>query len=100
MNNLKIVFALFIIGIFAITVYYFYPEKGLPNNKNITKILLIKHKRLLYVYSDGTLLKSYKVSLGFNPVGKKQFEGDGKTPEGNYIINDKNANSKCYLNLT
>ena len=45
------------------------------------------------------LLKTYPVALGFNPVGHKQFEGDGKTPEGHYIINDRNPNSGYHKNL-
>jgi murein L,D-transpeptidase YafK len=27
------------------------------------------------------------------------YEGDGKTPEGNYFITNKNFNSKYYLSL-
>jgi len=37
--------------------------------------------------------------LGRNPVGHKEFEGDKKTPEGIYTINDKNPNSGYYKNL-
>ncbi|MDO1509759.1 MULTISPECIES: hypothetical protein [unclassified Neisseria] len=35
-------------------------------------------------------MKIYPVSLGFNPVGRKQFEGDGKTPESIYRTNKRN----------
>ena len=51
------------------------------------------------VYAGNTLLKTYSISLGKNPVGDKAFEGDNKTPEGAYMINDKNPNSVCYKNL-
>lgn len=44
-------------------------------------------------------MKSYKIALGKNPVGDKQFEGDDKTPEGLYYINDKNPNSGYHKNL-
>jgi murein L,D-transpeptidase YafK len=37
--------------------------------------------------------------LGFNPEGDKKWEGDGKTPEGLYRINDKNPNSHFHRNL-
>ena len=30
---------------------------------------------------------------------KREFQGDGKTPEGTYYINDKNPNSIAYKNL-
>ena len=48
---------------------------------------------------QGTLQQTYKISLGKNPVGHKQFEGDCKTPEGWYQINDKNPKSGFYKNL-
>ena len=51
------------------------------------------------VYSGDKLLKVYRVALGKNPIGHKEFEGDMKTPEGNYIINDKNPHSSYYKNL-
>lgn len=53
----------------------------------------------MHVYSANEILKSYPIALGFNPIGHKQFEGDGKTPEGVYTINDKNPNSAYFLNL-
>ena len=50
-------------------------------------------------YSNGQLIKTYKISLGKNPIGDKEFEGDKKTPEGIYFINAKNPNSGYYKNL-
>ncbi|MFA6979976.1 MAG: L,D-transpeptidase family protein [Ignavibacteriaceae bacterium] len=79
--------------------YYFMPEKKLDTSKKIDKILVVKSKRLLTVFSKGEVLKSYKISLGGVPIGKKEFEGDKKTPEGIYTINDKNPNSDYHLNL-
>lgn len=46
---------------------------------------------------DGEIIKSYKVSLGKNPVGPKVQEGDQKTPEGSYVLNSRKQNSKYYL---
>ena len=45
------------------------------------------------------LIRAYRIRLGFNPKGKKQKEGDGKTPEGKYHITHRNPNSKFYLSL-
>ena len=85
-----------IIGIIA---FYFYPEKELPKDTSIDSIVVYKSKKRLYAYADGKLIKTYKISLGRNPIGKKVYEGDNKTPEGIYIINDKNPNSGFYKNL-
>lgn len=62
-------------------------------------IIVYKSKRQLLVFSKGELLKTYKISLGKNPIGDKEFEGDKKTPEGVYSIIDKNTNSRFYKNL-
>ena len=53
----------------------------------------------MYVYKSHILLKSYHISLGFTPVGPKQFQGDGKTPEGIYFISDKNQFSQYHKSL-
>lgn len=68
-------------------------------NTKIDLIVVEKAKRTLSIYDNGTLVKSYKISLGKNPVGHKQFEGDSKTPEGIYYIDGKNPKSKYFLNL-
>jgi hypothetical protein len=53
--------------------------------------LLVAHKsaRRLMLYADGELAACWPIGLGFTPVGPKQVEGDGKTPEGWYRTSDK-----------
>ena len=62
-------------------------------------IKLEKSKRLLTLFSKGKELKVYRVSLGPVPVGKKEKQGDYKTPEGKYIIDYKNPQSQYHLSL-
>lgn len=83
----------------GLTVYYFYPETKLPADAQIDKLVVYKSKRQLQAYSNGQLLKTYKISLGGQPIGDKEFQGDKKTPEGLYIINNKNPNSGYHKNL-
>ena len=45
------------------------------------------------------ILKKYKVALGTQPMGAKERQGDHRTPEGNYIVDGKNANSRFYRAL-
>ena len=44
-------------------------------------------------------LRTYRIALGREPVGAKRQEGDGRTPEGRYTIDYRNANSKFHLSL-
>lgn len=73
--------------------------KPLAKNTVINKLIVYKSKRQLHAYYNDTHLKTYLIALGFNPIGHKQFEGDGKTPEGIYYINERNPNSAYHKNL-
>ncbi|AND68306.1 hypothetical protein ATSB10_08520 [Dyella thiooxydans] len=58
-----------------------------------TRVVLIKHTRTLRLYDGQRLLGTYRVALGSRPKGAKQREGDGRTPEGHYLLDRKNAHS-------
>jgi len=45
------------------------------------------------------VLKAYAIDLGFQPRGAKRVEGDGKTPEGSYVIDRRNPKSRYHLSL-
>ncbi|RDI12113.1 murein L,D-transpeptidase family protein [Flavobacterium sp. AG291] len=89
---------LFLIS-FGFVVWYWYPPAELPKGTIIDKLVVRKSERKMEVYSEGNLIKTYDIALGKDPVGHKQFEGDNKTPEGIYIINDRNPRSAYYKNL-
>lgn len=97
--NLRILF-LFIL-ILSFMVYIFYPYSPLPSSIKIEKLVVNKSARKLIVISNGYMAKSYTIALGDNPIGHKEMEGDEKTPEGLYFINDKRGigQSGFYKNL-
>lgn len=63
------------------------------------KIVVTKSQRRLELYSDGTVVRTYKVGLGLNPVPDKVRQGDRATPEGEFYIFTKNDKSAFYLSL-
>jgi len=63
------------------------------------KILIEKKKRRLTLISKGEVLKTYKIALGGNPIGPKERQGDNRTPEGTYIIDSRNKDSRYHLSL-
>ena len=69
------------------------PEMSLPS------LVITKKDRKLEVFDGEKLIKTFKISLGFTPVGDKEREGDGKTPEGEFYIYTKNRKSQFYLSL-
>jgi len=62
-------------------------------------IIVLKSKRTMTLMNGDKTLKTYLVALGGNPVGAKERHGDHKTPEGNYLIDQKNAHSQFHLSL-
>jgi tetratricopeptide (TPR) repeat protein len=63
------------------------------------RILIEKKARRLTLLSKGEVLKTYKIALGGNPNGPKERQGDNKTPEGTYIIDSRNKDSRYHLSL-
>jgi len=65
----------------------------------VTRVQVFKARREMQLLHHRTLLRSYDFELGFNPVGHKVHEGDGRTPEGAYLIDRRNPNSSFHLSL-
>src|SRR3954452_17409326 len=71
--------------------------KGKPLHAD--QILVEKAQRRLTLLWHGAAVKSYRVALGRAPVGRKQCEGDDRTPEGTYRIDSRNAWSAYHRSL-
>lgn len=69
------------------------------NGSQADFILVEKSDRLLTLFTNDKILKTYKVALGRNPEGPKLIEGDMRTPEGFYIIDSRNPDSSYHLSL-
>lgn len=69
------------------------------NGPEVTRVQVFKEARTLQLLHNDQLLKSYQFELGFAPVGDKFVEGDGRTPEGAYLIDAKNPDSLYHLSL-
>ena len=98
---MKILFIIFFIAGLILNVFSgsnFQTSEPLPKMEK-PHILIKKNKRQLQVFDGEKLVKTYKIALGFAPVGDKEIEGDGRTPEGEFYIFTKNPNSKFYLSL-
>jgi murein L,D-transpeptidase YafK len=63
------------------------------------KILVVKSERRLYLFQGLEVLRSYRVSLGLNPRGHKEREGDYRTPEGLYRLTKRNSRSAFFLSI-
>lgn len=60
------------------------------------KVLVQKAQKKLQLLHGGNVIKEYPIALGKNPVGHKKEEGDGRTPEGKYVLDWRKKDSKYY----
>ena len=63
------------------------------------RVIVTKTERRLYLLRDGEILHSYRVALGRVPKGTKIYQGDGRTPEGDYTLTEFNAGSRFYRSI-
>jgi len=62
-------------------------------------VVVFKSQRVLELLRDGVVLKSYRIALGRHPIGPKTRLGDGKTPEGSYVIDGRLVRTPYHLAL-
>ena len=63
------------------------------------EVLVIKSQRKMFLLAGGKVLKQYPVMLGLQPVGHKLEKGDNRTPEGRYLLQGRNPQSKFHRSI-
>ena len=73
--------------------------QSIRQNTPIDIIHVYKNQRYLVLQHQNKIIRRYPIRLGFSPIGHKIKEGDGKTPEGRYVIDWRNRQSSFYKSL-
>jgi len=89
---------LFYRGLLIALLLVFQAANGESAQKADT-VLVIKSEKRLYLMSKGEKFASLPVTFGARPAGHKQARGDERTPEGHYMLQYKNLNSKFYKSI-
>jgi murein L,D-transpeptidase YafK len=63
------------------------------------RVVVYKGDRKMLLMRGESILRTYKISLGLNPVGHKERAGDFRTPEGNYRLTRRNPRSDFFLSI-
>jgi len=63
------------------------------------RIFVYKGKRRLYVIDSNVLVRDYPIGLGLQPRGDRERGGDGRTPEGEFVICVKDSASRFVKSL-
>lgn len=71
----------------------------LPADAQADRIVVRKALRQLTLYRAAAPLKTYRIALGTEPVGPKQFEGDHRTPEGKFTVDSRLRDSRFHMAL-
>ena len=71
-----------------------YHDQPLPKTQRIDRLVVHKDAQRMEAYAGDSLLKTYVVQVGTSS-GPKRWEGDRRTPEGEYRIDSRHP-SKAY----
>jgi murein L,D-transpeptidase YafK len=62
-------------------------------------VVVYKSQRKMLLMHGDSILRTYKISLGLNPIGHKERSGDFRTPEGTYRLTRRNPRSDFFLSI-
>ncbi len=63
------------------------------------EIVVEKENRKLHLMRNGEIFRTFEVALGVAPIGDKEREGDQRTPEGRYFLDNRNPDSDFFLSI-
>jgi murein L,D-transpeptidase YafK len=66
---------------------------------NVSKVVVVKSERKLKLLDGESVIREFEISLGRQPKGAKLRSGDGRTPEGEYVLDWRNPNSQFYRSI-
>jgi murein L,D-transpeptidase YafK len=72
------------------------PMESMPT---ADRVVVYKGERRMMLMRGESILRSYKVALGLNPIGHKERAGDFRTPEGRYMLTRRNPRSDFFLSI-
>jgi murein L,D-transpeptidase YafK len=97
MRRIGLICALLVV--LVTTAWANWPLRALPDGTRADRLLGRKSARVLELYRGEELVRAYTVSLGRDPHGPKQSAGDGRTPEGEYRLDYRKADSSFHRAL-
>ena len=68
MKRITAIISLLLVAL--LVIYYYFPEKKLPKNIVIDKMIVFKSRKQLSIYANNKVIKTFVISLGFCPDGK------------------------------
>ncbi len=63
------------------------------------QVVIKKSERKMQLIQGGEVVREYRIALGDRPRGHKMQQGDERTPEGSYILDWRNPNSRFHKSI-
>lgn len=70
-----------------------------PDLSRAERVVVKKAERKMQLIQGGQVVREYRIALGDQPRGHKTREGDERTPEGRYILDWRNPNSRFHKSI-
>ncbi len=102
-NRVQLLFRLMVwiagCGVGFVAVQSEAADLPLAPTEKADQVIVLKAERKLLLMRNNQVLRTYRVSLGGDPVGPKRRRGDSKTPEGEYVLDRRNPKSQFYRSI-
>lgn len=72
---------------------------SMPGWANVDLIKVDKSKRRMYLLDGDQVIREFRIALGKQPKGHKVKEGDQRTPEGLYVLDNILEDSSYYRSV-
>ena len=97
----KMILKLSITGILAVLFFCHSSEAAMPPlaEPKVDKVIVVKSKRVMMLLNNSSIVRTYRIALGKQPVGTKVRKGDHKTPEGSYTLVSRNPKINYHLSI-
>ncbi|HEY8428889.1 MAG TPA: L,D-transpeptidase family protein [Sandaracinaceae bacterium] len=71
-------------------------REPLPASTRIDRLVAYKTAHRLEAWSEGRLVRTYRIAIGAGGAGPKRYEGDRRTPEGVYRIDRRHRSRRFH----
>lgn len=75
---------------------YLRAQTTLPEGARIDRLVVDKSQGRMWAYDGDHEVAVYRVAVGRGGAGPKQWEGDGRTPEGTYRIDERHRSQNFH----
>ena len=65
----------------------------------VDRVVVLKSERRMKLYAGDEPVATYRIALGSDPTGHKTFQGDSRTPEGEYTLDYRNEESEFHRSI-